>query len=124
MCRTLAAVPVALPPGQPARYSVSGELCATEDELSTGGTVQLLIHGAAYTHDYWDFGAVNGIEYSYACDVAAHGFPTFALDLIGAGNSSHRPSDQVTNEVTAYVAHQIVQGLRTGSVNGFRFLFH
>jgi len=97
---------------------VSGELCATEDELSTGGTVQLLIHGAAYNHGYWDFGIVNGVEYSYARDVAAHGFPTFALDLIGAGDSSHPPSDQVTNEVTAYVAHQIVQGLRSGSANG------
>jgi pimeloyl-ACP methyl ester carboxylesterase len=118
VCRSFASIPVALAPGQPARYSVSGELCATEDELAAGTTVQLLIHGAAYNHDYWDFGTVNGIRYSYARDVAAHGFPAFALDLIGAGNSSHPPSDQVTNEATAYVAHQIVQGLRTGSVNG------
>ena len=118
VCRLFAAIPVALAPGQPASYSVSGELCATEDELSTGGTVQLLIHGAAYNHGYWDFGTVNGVEYSYARDVAAHGFPTFALDLIGAGDSSHPPSDQVTNEMTAYIAHQIVQGLRTGSANG------
>ena len=116
-CRRIDAQ-VALTPGTPASYTVSGELCATEDELSTGGTVQLLIHGAAYNHTYWDFGTVNGIQYSYARDVAAHGFPTFALDLIGAGNSSHPPSNQVTNQVTAYVAHQIVQGLRTGSVNG------
>ena len=116
-CRRIDAQ-VALTPGTPASYTVSGELCATEDELSTGGTVQLLIHGAAYNHTYWDFGTVNGIQYSYARDVAAHGFPTFALDLIGAGNSSHPPSNQVTNEVTAYVAHQIVQGLRSGSVNG------
>ena len=116
-CRRIDAQ-VALTPGTPASYTVSGELCATEDELSTGGTVQLLIHGAGYNHTYWDFGTVNGIQYSYARDVAAHGFPTFALDLIGAGNSSHPPSNQVTNEVTAYVAHQIVQGLRSGSVNG------
>jgi pimeloyl-ACP methyl ester carboxylesterase len=118
VCRFLTGIRVALAPGQPASYSVGGELCATEDELSTVETVQLLIHGAAYNHDYWDFGTVNGIEYSYARDVAAHGFPTFALDLIGAGSSSRPPSNQVTNEVTAYIAHQIVQGLRTGSVNG------
>lgn len=109
---------VALTPGTPASYTVNGELCATEEELSAGGTVQLLIHGAAYNHDYWDFGTINGIRYSYARDVAAHGFATVALDLIGAGNSSHPPSSQVTNEATAYVAHQIVQGLRSGSVNG------
>jgi pimeloyl-ACP methyl ester carboxylesterase len=117
VCRFITAIPVALGPGQPINYTVGGELCATQEELSTGTTVQLLIHGAAYNHNYWNFGTVNGINYSYARDVAAHGFPTFALDLIGAGNSSHPPSDLVTNQVTAYVAHQIVQGLRTGSVN-------
>lgn len=119
VCRPFAAIPVALAPGQPASYFVSGELCATPDEMITGGTVQLLIHGSTFNHDYWDFGTVDGVEYSYARSVAAHGFPTFAIDLIGAGNSSHPPSTQITNEVTAFVAHQIVQGLRTGNVNGF-----
>ena len=76
-CRRVT-VPVALAPGQPANYKVSGELCATEDDLVAGTTVQLLINGATYNHDYWDFGKIDGIEYSYARDVAAHGFPTFA----------------------------------------------
>jgi pimeloyl-ACP methyl ester carboxylesterase len=118
VCRNLASIPVALAPGQPAGYMVSGELCATEDELHEGATAQLLIHGAAYNHHYWDFGTVDGIEYSYARDVAAHGFATFALDEIGAGNSSHPSSDLVTSQATAYVAHQIVQGLRRGRING------
>jgi hypothetical protein len=57
-------IPVAIAPGQPARYTVGGELCATVLEMRTGATVQVLIHGAAYTHDYWDFGMVDGVEYS------------------------------------------------------------
>ena len=118
VCRNLTSIPVALAPGQPASYMVSGELCATEDELRAGATVQLLIHGATYSHHYWDFGTVDGIEYSYARDVAAHGVATFALDEIGAGGSSHPSSDLVTSQATAYVAHQIVQGLRRGSING------
>jgi pimeloyl-ACP methyl ester carboxylesterase len=118
VCRTRASIPVALAPGQPASYMVSGELCATEDELREGATVQLLIHGAAYNHHYWDFGTVDGIEYSYARDVAAHGLATFAVDEIGAGNSSHPSSELVTSQATAYVAHQIVQGLRRGSIQG------
>ena len=122
VCRNLASIPVALAPGQLASYSVSGELCATEDELREGATVQLLIHGATYNHRYCDFGTVDGIEYSYARDVAAHGFATFALDEIGAGNSSHPSSDLVTSQATAYVAHQIVQGLRTGRINGVLFV--
>jgi hypothetical protein len=97
-----------------ADFKVSGELCATEAELDGGATVQLLIHGSTYSHDYWDFGEINGIEYSYARDVAARGFATFALDEIANGDSSRPPSDQVTIQSAAFVAHQIVQGLRDG----------
>ncbi len=121
LCRPFAAIPVTLAPDQPASYNVSGELGATPAELQAGTTVQLLIHGATYNHDYWDFGAIDGTRYSYARDVAAHGFPTFALDEIGAGRSSHPPSDQVTVQAAAYVDHQIVQGLRSGSIAGIPF---
>ena len=114
-------IPVSLASGQPANYIVNGQLCATEDELSSGTTVQLLIHGATYNRDYWDFGKVDGVAYSYARDVAAAGFPTFALDEIGAGKSSHPPSDKITVQSAAYVAHQIVQGLRSGSISGIPF---
>src|SRR5271165_1120298 len=114
-------IPVALAPGKPASYTISGELFATEDELVAGTTVQLLVAGATYTHDYWDFGTVDGRRYSYARDVAAHGFPTFAFDEIGSGNSSHPPSDLVTIQSAAFVAHQLVQGLRNGSITGIQF---
>ena len=60
-------VPVALASGQPADKSVWGELCATPAELASGTMVQLLIHGASYTHVYFDFGTVDGTRYSYAC---------------------------------------------------------
>lgn len=120
-CFHEAAIPVALAPGQAATATVSGELCATPAELRAGTTIQLLVQGATYNHDYWDFGTVHGKEYSYARDVAAHGFPTFAFDGIGSGRSSHPPSEQVTVQSAAYVAHQIVQGLRSGSITGIQF---
>jgi hypothetical protein len=84
------AVPVALASGQPANNSVWGELCATPAELNSGMTVQLLIHGATYTHAYWRFGTIDGVRYSYAQDLAAAGIPTFNIDQLGAGNSSQR----------------------------------
>jgi len=121
ICKQSAAIPVALVPGQPASYKVSGELCATEDELRSETTVQLLIHGATYNRDYWDFGIVDRFKYSYAQSAARYGFPTFALDEIGSGNSSQPASDQITVQAAAYVAHQIVQGLRNGSIGGIRF---
>jgi hypothetical protein len=57
----------------------------------------LTLRGDLNTHDYWDFGTVDGRRYSYARDVAARGFPTFAFDEIGSGNSSHPPSTRVSS---------------------------
>lgn len=112
---------VALAPHQPADYSVSGELCATRHELLRGTAVQLLIHGATYSHDYWDSDTVDGVSDSYARAMAASGLATFAFDEIGAGGSSHPSSDRLTVDVAAHVAHQIVQALRNGDLGGTRF---
>ena len=120
-CQFYPAIPVALGPDALAAYVVSGELCATQDELIDGTTVQLLIHGSTYNRGYWNFGRVNGIRYSYSRDVAARGFPTFALDELGSGNSAIPPSGRMTIEAAAFVAHQIVEGLRNGWINGVQF---
>ena len=50
-------VPVALAPGRPGAYTISGELCSTAAERHRGAMVQLLIPGATYSHGYWDFGS-------------------------------------------------------------------
>jgi len=115
------AVPVAITSTKSLAYTVSGELCATALEKRAGTTVQVLIHGATYNYDYWDFDRIDGIEYSYARDVAGSGFATFAYDALGSGDSSHPPSDQLTIEAAADVAHQIVEALRAGSVGGVPF---
>jgi pimeloyl-ACP methyl ester carboxylesterase len=119
-CRR-AAAPVALAAGQPADSLVAGELCATPNELSDGTTVQLLVHGATYNHEYWNLGSVQGGTYSYAREVAALGMASFALDEIGVGGSSHPLSTLVTVDAAAYVAHQIVHALRRGSLTGTHF---
>ena len=119
-CRR-ADVLVALARGEPAEFLVAGELCASERELRSGKTVQLLIHGATYNHDYWDFGTIDGVTYSYAREVAARGIATFDIDQIGTGGSSHPPSNLVTIDAAAYVAHQLVHALRDGTVGGAHF---
>jgi pimeloyl-ACP methyl ester carboxylesterase len=124
-CRTYSLggeVPVAMSTtGGAIPYRVVGELCATRRERARGAAVQLLIHGATYNHSYWDFGTVDGIRYSYARRVAAAGDATFAVDQLGAGQSSKPPSAALTNLAEAYVDHRIVQGLRDGSLTGSRF---
>ena len=120
-CQSGFRIPVALAPGQPASSTISGELCSTWAERFPGTTVQLLIPGATYTRDYWDFGTVGGIRYSYARDVAARGFATFVIDPLGSGESSHPVSTQLTAQTDAYVDHQVVQALRAGWIAGVRF---
>jgi pimeloyl-ACP methyl ester carboxylesterase len=115
-------VPAAIDPsGQPLPYTIVGELCASPAELHNGTTVQLLLHGATYNHSYWDFGTIDGVRYSYARDLATAGFPTFAFDQIGTGQSSHPVSSDVNTAVAAYVEHEVVQGLRNGSVTAIKF---
>ena len=60
-CRNGIGVPVALAPGQPAAYTISGELCSTAAERHRGAMMQLLIPGATYSRGYWDFGRVSGV---------------------------------------------------------------
>jgi pimeloyl-ACP methyl ester carboxylesterase len=115
-------VPASVEPGgQALPYTIRGELCATPAELRDGSTVQLLLHGATYNHSYWDFGTIDGVRYSYARDLATAGFPTFAFDQIGTGQSTRPPSSDIDTAVAAYVEHQAVQGLRSGSITGVRF---
>jgi pimeloyl-ACP methyl ester carboxylesterase len=120
-CQRDISVPVALAAGEPASSDISGELCSTRAERHPGATVQLLIPGATYNHDYWDFGTVDGVSYSYARAVAAQGFATFAIDPLGSGRSSHPASTLITGTVAAYTDHQVVQALRAGAVGGVRF---
>lgn len=120
-CRMLEGIPVALEAGEPADYSITGELCATASELDNGETVQLLIHGATYDHSYWDFGTIDGVRYSYARDLALAGYPTFAIDEIGAGQSSHPPSTDVSIQAAGYVAHEVVQDLLHGAIGNTTF---
>jgi pimeloyl-ACP methyl ester carboxylesterase len=112
---------VALAAGQAADSLVAGELCTTPDELSRGSTVQLLVHGATYSHEYWDLGTVHGATYSYAREVAALGTAAFAPDEIGVGGSSHPLSTLVTVDTAGYVTHQVVRALRDGSLTGTAF---
>ena len=120
-CRHGIGIPVALAPGQPAAYTISGELCSTAAERHRGAMVQLLIPGATYTHGYWDFGVVDGFTYSYAREVAAKGIATFVIDPLGTGASSRPASTWITARADAFVAHQAVGALRDGTIAGVRF---
>jgi hypothetical protein len=106
--------------GQPASYTIRGEharraaLRLDHPAAVAGGDVQ--------PHRL-DFRAVDRAEYSRARDVAAAGFPTFAIDGIGTAETkpAPAPSGEVILEVAAYVAHEVIDVLDNGSSNPTRF---
>jgi pimeloyl-ACP methyl ester carboxylesterase len=104
---------VRLSPGDATDYHVFGQLC------SRGGlknkTIQIALHGATYSHLYWDW-PFQPETYSYVLRATAEGYAVLNLDRIGVGESDHPPADQVTIESNAYVVHQIVQTLRGGNL--------
>lgn len=109
-------VPVALHPGQARTDRVWGRLC--EPARPRPATVQLLIHGITYTHTYWDF-PLQPDRYSYVRHLTQVGYATLAIDRIGHGRSSHIPSSTLDLAVNVYVAHQVVQALKTGIVGRY-----
>jgi hypothetical protein len=70
-----------------------------------GVLLQLLcavIHGAPCNHHCWNFGTVDEARYSYARDVAARGFPTFAIDLLAVNRGLQ--SDDAVARSAAFVS--------------------
>lgn len=104
---------VKLAPGDSAVYNVFGVLCAR------GGlqkkTFQIALHGATYSHLYWDW-PYRPETYSYVRRATAAGYAVLNLDRIGVGRSDRPPAADVDIESNAYVVHQIVQALRGGDL--------
>ncbi len=113
-------VPVALGAGQPAQYSIYGQLCLPTS--GPGNAVQVLVPGATYSHVYWDF-PYQPATYSYVRAMNAAGYSTFNIDRLGTGLSSHPDLSlvDVTMYTDAYVVHEIVQDLRAGLIGSRPF---
>src|SRR5215470_14436202 len=80
--------PVALAPGQPTEFTVVGQLCARGP--IHGKTIQVLVHGATYDHNIWDW-PFQPERYSYVQAVTAAGYATLNMDRLGHGRSSRVP---------------------------------
>jgi len=105
--------PVTLSPGDATVYNVFGVLCSRGSLEHR--TVLITLHGATYSHLYWDF-PVQPETYSFVRRATAAGYAVLNLDRIGIGQSDHPAADAVTIESNAYVVHEIVQALRGGSL--------
>jgi pimeloyl-ACP methyl ester carboxylesterase len=110
--------PVTLSPTDATVYDVFGVLCSRGSIHNK--TIQIALHGATYSHLYWDWPFQPAL-YSYVRIATAAGYAVLNIDRIGIGRSDHPPADKVTIDSNAYVVHQIVQALRGGDrvVPGF-----
>ena len=109
---------VALAQGQAANSQISGELCLPLS--GQADVVQVAVHGATYDHRYWNW-PQQPLVYSYASFMTRAGYAVFEYDRIGDGLSSHPSSTDISVTEGAYVAHQVVQALRSGQLGGYTF---
>jgi len=101
-------------------YTIAGYLYHRGDVR--GRTLQVLVHGATYNHQYWDVPTINGHNYSYARFMADNGYALLAIDQLGTGLSSKPDGDFVTLAETASSLHQVLVQLRgTRSPLGYAF---
>ncbi|MDQ3765621.1 MAG: alpha/beta hydrolase [Actinomycetota bacterium] len=109
---------VALAPGQEADFTVVGWLCSRGRIVNK--TIQVLLHGATYDHNYWDF-PYRPDQYSYVRAATVAGYATLNMDRLGHGRSSRVAGDVLDLNAGAFAVHQIIQDLRSGEIvsNGF-----
>jgi len=102
---------VSLSVGPPTPYTIVGELCRPAHLRSR--TLQILLHGASYNKEYWDF-PFEPQRYSYARFANQRGYATLAIDRLGTGESDRPEPELVSVHESASTIHQIVEAVRSG----------
>ena len=116
-CRDLS-LRVTLAPERTDTFQVVGTLCWRG--LLRDQPLQVLVHGGTASRVYWDL-PLRGELYSYVRRATQAGFATFNVERIGIGASDKPLGADVTLTSNAFVLHQIVQALRTGTLAGVPF---
>ncbi|KAJ7171407.1 hypothetical protein C8R46DRAFT_993553 [Mycena filopes] len=99
-----------------ATYNISGTFCQPQQESQHKDVVQILVHGFSYTSEYWSPPVEEFRNYSYAAFSCQRGFASLALDVLGAGLSSHPNSSDVQYPTASAAVSDIARRLKTGSI--------
>jgi pimeloyl-ACP methyl ester carboxylesterase len=110
-------VPVAVENVPDAR--IYGELCVPASGAPPT-TVQLLVHGTTYNHNYWDW-PEDPETHSHVRAALQAGYATFNVDRLGVGQSTKPASQLVTLAATVDTLHQVVTKLRSGAIGNYKF---
>lgn len=106
-------------PTDTVRQSIWGQLCY-RGHLSADMPVQVLVHGGAYNHTYWD-SPYQPERYSYVYAATGRGYATLNFDRLGYGQSDHPNPATLDFNVASFITHQVVQTLRAGKFEGVPF---
>lgn len=99
-------------------YHLAGWLCY-QGSLENK-TVQLLTSGLTYDHNYWDW-PQQPANYSYVHAITNAGYAAFMYDRLGTGQSDKPDAVSLNLLTESYITHELVQGLRNGTVGGHAF---
>jgi pimeloyl-ACP methyl ester carboxylesterase len=94
---------------------IYGQLC-TPRRGSDSSTVQILVPGSTYNHNYFDW-PQDSTRYSYVTKALAAGYSTFNIDRLGTGKSTLPPSALATFNNQTEAVHQVISKLRTGRIS-------
>ena len=117
---TAQTVPVTLSATDPTVYNVSGRLCLRDNAARGMKTVELMMSGLTYDHNYFNI-SYSPDRYSYIYAATNRGYSTFNIDRLGVGLSDKPPADKLTTQSHAYVTAQLIRKLRAGSIGGQAF---
>jgi pimeloyl-ACP methyl ester carboxylesterase len=98
---------VAVGPGKPLDQTIAGTLCTPNTWAPGVHHIDIMVHGATYNRNYWDF-PYNQSTYSYVNPSLQAGRATFIYDRLGDGSSSHPAGLSVTVDADAYILHQLI----------------
>jgi pimeloyl-ACP methyl ester carboxylesterase len=98
--------------------TISGTYCRPSS--GAPDTVFVLVPGATYDREYWDFG-YQPQTYSFARALTRRGLATFAIDRLGTGQSSKPLSVTLTASLQADATHQVIGRLRGSGLDGHSF---
>lgn len=114
---------VVLESGSAATHKIAGTLCRPDAPRASG--LQILLSGATYGREYWNFRCDRCAEadrYSYVKATTGAGWATLNLDRIGIGDSEHPSDAQISLGSESYATHQIIQTARRGRLgDGVRY---
>ncbi|KAH7102876.1 Alpha/Beta hydrolase protein [Auriculariales sp. MPI-PUGE-AT-0066] len=100
----------------PAAFNIFFHFCTPSEPTERSKTVQILAHGATYTHEYWNL-QYKPEMYSYERAALAQGYSILSYDALGIGRSAHPdPLNVVQLPLLTQLVVGIVQAVRSGTL--------